>query len=352
MRIGVDPANRILLSRLAAPPVRIRHEEQLILREVLEAGEVLVRFLVRLALPRLVGCRQPPSVGDVLAQRETAVDVQGLVVRPRDAELRVLVYEALCTFFEGGDGAVGPPVGVVPVLVVVAACGVECVAELVARDGAKRPVGHVRRHGDVEDGELHYARWEDDFVAGGVVVGVDGGGLWELADVYLLCDEHGGLTYRHAPLVAVDRLAQRGPFVVDCEAADRERVLEKGVGRDVNRFIVLLEAGGVHDVRALSRISNLLDDVVDLVNSLGSGGLVHPFGSLQLLGELGLDVGDDGVAELLGLGGEGLLDEEAAQDPADAVVDVADALAPALGGCVGVLGTISKEEAEAYVSFD
>ena len=78
--------------------------------------------------------------------------------------------------------------------------------------------------------------------------------------------ERGISTYRHAPLVAIDRLAQCGPFIVNREAAYGKGVLEEGVGRNVDRVVVLLEAGRVHDVGALSGIANLLDDVVDLVD--------------------------------------------------------------------------------------
>ena len=173
MRIRVDPADGVLLARLAAPPVGVGHEEELVLREVLQAGEVLVGVLAGAAPPRLVRGGQPARVGDILAQREPPVDVQGLVVRSRDRELRVLVYEALGAILEGGDGGVGPPVCVVAVLVVVAACRVEGVAELVARDGAEGAVGHVRRDVDVEDGELHDPGWEDNFVARWVIVGID-----------------------------------------------------------------------------------------------------------------------------------------------------------------------------------
>ena len=88
----------------------------------------------------------------------------------------VLGDEATGASIEGRDGRGGPPVSVVAVLIVVAAGAVEGVGELVAGDGAEGAVAEVCRDVYVEDGELHNAGWEDDFVAGGVVVGVYGWG--------------------------------------------------------------------------------------------------------------------------------------------------------------------------------
>jgi hypothetical protein len=90
---------------------------------------------------------------------------------------------------------------------------------------------------------------------------------------------------------------------------------------------------------------------MDLVDGQRSSDFIHPFSGLKLFGELSLDVSDDGVTKLLSLSREGLLNEESAQNPANAVVDMANTLTPSLGCCVGVLRMISKEEAEGYAGF-
>ena len=69
--------------------------------------------------------------------------------------------------------------------------------------------------------------------------------------------------------------------------------------------------------------------------------LVHPFRDFERLNELVFDVGDDLVTKGFCLGGECLFDEEAAEDPAKTIIDVADALPPALRLCIGVLEHVS-----------
>lgn len=171
-RVGVqvDALDRGLLARLATPPIRIVDKEQLFLRKEVQPRQVLIRFLSRAFFPRLECRGQPTRVGDVLAQREFTVHVQGLVVRSRDREVGVLVDEALGSFFEVLDRGVGPPVREVAVLIVVTTRGVKGVREFVARDGAERAIAEVLWHVHVKNGELHDSGWEDDFVAWGVVV--------------------------------------------------------------------------------------------------------------------------------------------------------------------------------------
>jgi hypothetical protein len=240
MRIHINALNGRLLPALPAPPVRIADEEQLLVREVIQARQVLVRRRRRgrrlAALPRRKRRAHAPCVGDVLAERELAVDVQRLSPRALDGEFRVLLHEALRARLERRHGPVRPPVGVVAVLVVMAAGGVEGVRQLVAGHGPEGPVGEVLWHVDVEDGELHDAGGEDDFVARRVVVCVYGG--------------HG-----HAPFVAVDGFAEGGPFVGDFEAGHGKGVGEEGGGGDVYGEVVVLESWRVHDVRALEKSS-------------------------------------------------------------------------------------------------
>lgn len=125
MRILVDAPHGSLLPRLATPPVRIGDEEQLLLGEVLKARQEFcgVRFLA--PFPGAEGGGNAAGVGDVFAERETTVDVDGFVVGAGDREVRVLLDETVGFLLEGVDGLVVPPVGVVAVLIVVSTARVE-----------------------------------------------------------------------------------------------------------------------------------------------------------------------------------------------------------------------------------
>lgn len=125
MRILIDAADRRLLPRLAAPPVGIGDEEQLLLGEVLQAREEFGRVRLFALFPGAEGRGDAAGVGDVLAECEMAVDGEGFVVGARDGEVGVLLDEAVGFLLEGVDGGIVPPVGVVAVLIVVAAGGVE-----------------------------------------------------------------------------------------------------------------------------------------------------------------------------------------------------------------------------------
>jgi hypothetical protein len=76
---------------------------------------------------------------------------------------------------------------------------------------------------------------------------------------------------------------------------------------------------------------------VDFFDGELDDALVHPLCNLQLLDEFIFYVRDDLVAKVLGFGGESFLDEEPAQDPAKAVVDVVDTGSPPLRGRVRIL---------------
>jgi len=66
----------------------------------------------------------------------------------------------------------------------------------------------------------------------------------------------------------------------------------------------------------LVRISNFLNDVVDFADCEIYDLLLHPLCDLQFFDKESFYVGDNLIAELFGFGGEGLLYEKAAQDPA------------------------------------
>src|SRR5690349_12923717 len=80
MWICVDAIDRCFLPSLPTPPVRIAHEEQLLLTEKLETRQMLVRCFCRALLPSRKRCRHATGVCDVLTQCEPAVDMQRLVV--------------------------------------------------------------------------------------------------------------------------------------------------------------------------------------------------------------------------------------------------------------------------------
>lgn len=146
--------------------------------------------------------------------------MQGFFAGPLDSEVRVLFYETFGALLKRLYRPLRPPVRIIAILVVMAARRIKCVRELVPGDGAEGAIAEVLRDVDVKDGELHDASWEDDFVAGRVVVGV----------------------YRgdgHAPFVPVDGFAEGGPFAGDFEAGHGERVREKCGGRDVDGKVVV-----------------------------------------------------------------------------------------------------------------
>ena len=90
---------------------------------------------------------------------------------------------------------------------------------------------------------------------------------------------------------------------------------------------------GFEDLTYLRRITNLLDNLVNLVDCQFDDGLIHPFGDFQGFDETVLDVVDDLVAEIPRFSRESLFDEKATQDPTKAVVNVSNTGSPSfLGG--------------------
>jgi hypothetical protein len=317
MRISVDPVDCCILARLAAPPVGVRDEEQLVLSEVLQARQVLRGLLCRSALPCLERCRESAGICDVLAQSETAIDVKRLAVRSRDGEVGILVNEAFGLCLEGFNRRVRPPVRVVAVLIVVTTCRVESVAELVACHRTKCAIGHVLRRFNIKHWSLHDTSWEAYLVAGGVVVCID---CWD----------------SHAPFVAIHRLPERRPLILYTEAICGDDIVEESLRRDIERPVVVSKNCWIHDIRALGWVTNLLNDVVNFLDGLLRSAIIHPVGSFEFLRELRLDVSDDSVAELFGLSRKRLFNEEAAQNPTQDTVHVTDTRSPAFGGRIWV----------------
>jgi len=121
---------------------------------------VRVRLLLCTKRPSLEGGRETTCVGDVLAKSQPTVDVKGLLVRPGNSVVGVLIYKALGALLEGLDCRIAPPVGVISVLIIVATRRVEGVRELVASNGAKSAIGDIGGDVDIKDRELHDAGGE------------------------------------------------------------------------------------------------------------------------------------------------------------------------------------------------
>ena len=88
----------------------------------------------------------------------------------------------------------------------------------------------------------------------------------------------------------------------------------------------------------LGWISNLLNNLMDFLDSQFYDTFVHPSGLLQLLDEHLLDVRDDLITKILPLFRKCLFDKKSTQDPSEAVVNMANASSPPLWRRVGILG--------------
>jgi hypothetical protein len=76
---------------------------------------------------------------------------------------------------------------------------------------------------------------------------------------------------------------------------------------------------------------------VNLIDCQFDHGFIHPFSHFQGLDETVLDVVDDLVAEVPRFGRKGLFNEETAQDPAKAIVNVSNTGSPSFLGGVWLL---------------
>jgi len=98
---------------------------------------------------------------------------------------------------------------------------------------------------------------------------------------------------------------------------------------------------GFEDITCLCRITNLLDNLVDLVDCQLDDGLIHPFSDFQGFDETVLDVVNDLVAKIPRFSREGLLDEKATQDPTKTVVNVTNTGPPSFLGGIWFLVDVS-----------
>lgn len=110
MGVSVDKIDRRLWPCLPAPPIRIRDEEHLLLREVLETRQELFGILFVMLLPCCECGIQTTHISDILTQSESSIDVQWLAIWVWYSEIVVLINEALGLFFESFDGLIIPPI--------------------------------------------------------------------------------------------------------------------------------------------------------------------------------------------------------------------------------------------------
>lgn len=110
MWVIVDIIDGLLLAGLATPPVGVEDEEELVVGEVIESRQTLVRSGLLPLFPRSEGGCNTARICNVLTQRQSAVDVQRSVVA-LDGEVVVLIDKAISPFIEFFDRAVCPPIG-------------------------------------------------------------------------------------------------------------------------------------------------------------------------------------------------------------------------------------------------
>lgn len=77
---------------------------------------------------------QTTGVGNVLAQRQTTIDMEDLTTRAFDSKVGVLVDEALGSLLKGADCALVPPVRVVTGLVIMPTSRIKCCKLLVSTE--------------------------------------------------------------------------------------------------------------------------------------------------------------------------------------------------------------------------
>ena len=120
-RVWIDIYSPDLLFQpcLSAPPVPIRDEEELLLREVLQPRQQLRRALGLASLPRGESGTHAACIRDILTQGQTPIDGNGLACGIGNIVCMVLVYEALGFGFKGFDCGIVPPIRIVTRLVVV-----------------------------------------------------------------------------------------------------------------------------------------------------------------------------------------------------------------------------------------
>ena len=176
------------------------------------AGLPAERFLIG-----RVGDRHAAQVGEVLAERQPAVDVQ-IVEQLRRRRIASTSLSVLAV--EAGAIVGRPPVAQVALGVGAASLIVEAVRDFVADHGADAAVVHRVVGREIEERRLQNAGGEDDLVHRRVVIGVD-------------------RRRRHVPFAAIDRLAELRPMLYrEPNASARSTFCDVRIGADFERRII------------------------------------------------------------------------------------------------------------------
>ena len=258
MRIAHHLEAQRIVAELGAPELPIGEEEALLGRKAVDlrrrrlAGEGMFE--------RIIGDGKAAEIGDVLAQRELAVDRQaGQRLEPVE-----FVHELLRARLELGGVRLGPPVGEVAIGVVEPAPVIEAVRDLVADDHADAAVVDRVVERRVEERRLEDGGEEHDLVGGGLEVGVD------------------HLRGQVGELVAVDLLADPAELPPGLERAGAADVLKVAVPPDGERGIVT----------PLERTADERAEARELFPRPGAGGFAHPVDLLEMGLHRRLDVVD------------------------------------------------------------
>jgi site-specific DNA recombinase len=197
---------------LLPPDLRVAEEESLIAGEAADHGRGLP---AKRCLIGVVGDGEARDVGDVLAQRQFAIDVRA----GKRLVGTVLRHNLIGIDLEALHVLGGPPVGELAGRIILAALIIEMVRDLVADHRADRTVVDRRVSVRIEERRLQDGRGEHHLVHRRVRIGVHRLG-------------------RHEPLVAVDGFAQLGEVSVIFERSRALRIA-KGVARfDFERRII------------------------------------------------------------------------------------------------------------------
>ena len=272
---GDQVAQRRLAGALAAA-LGVAEEEALVAGQAVDHRR---RAAVQRGAIGVVGGGEAGEIGDILAQRQLAVEVEtgeGLVGV-------VLADQRLAGLAEMGEVRGGPPVAQPPLGVELGAEIVEAVADLVADHRADRAVIVGRVGGAVVEGRLEDAGREVHRVLQRQVDRVHG-------------------VRAQPPFAAVDRLAELGELVAIFELLRAPGIAEGVVGADLERRII---------APAL-RIADADGDGLDLAARLGERRRAPSSEAGQAAVEGLDDVADHRLHVGLGRGGEVALDVDLA----------------------------------------
>ena len=219
-----------------------------------------------------------------------------------------LLHHQLGPGGEGGGVPGGPPVHQIALPVVLAAFVVEGVGHLVADGGTDVAVVHRVVRLGIEEGRLQDAGGEHDLVQAGVVVGVVGDG-------------------RHLPFTPVHRPAQLGQVPVEVPGPG---------GQDIGQMAAAVHGQGRVILGAVG-VADLHGQGVQLGQRPLPGGPAHPGQLADPSRQGGAQVVHHGQHPGLGLGREGPLHVELAQQLRHGLVGGQEHAPPSRQGCLGPL---------------